>query len=64
MPPKKPLAKPELAAIEQWIADGAWLPVTPLDPLAVTTDHRAGEDWWSLQPIRKPDVPSRETNRG
>lgn len=51
MPPKRPLTAPEIEILRQWIAEGAYLPETPLDPFAITTDRRAGYDWWSLQPL-------------
>src|SRR5260221_11285305 len=28
------------------------------DGFAATTDKRAGLDWWSLQPIHRPEVPA------
>ena len=37
--------------------DGAFYPETPLDPFAFTTEHRAGFDWWSIQPLSKVDPP-------
>jgi hypothetical protein len=51
MPPKKPLADEEIDILETWIRDGAFFPEQPIDPFSVTTDTRAGYDWWSLQPI-------------
>jgi hypothetical protein len=57
MPPKKPLSAEEKETLGAWIAAGAKWGVDPIDPLAVTTAHRAGYDWWSLQPIRRPEVP-------
>ncbi|QDU59022.1 PSD1 and planctomycete cytochrome C domain-containing protein [Aeoliella mucimassa] len=57
MPPDKPLSEDEVTAIKRWIEQGAYYPPQPLDPLARTTDKRAGYDWWSLQPIAKPQVP-------
>ncbi len=59
MPPKYPLDATEVEALRQWIAAGAYYPDTPLDPFAVTTDKRAGYDWWSLQPLHNavpPDI--------
>jgi mono/diheme cytochrome c family protein len=57
MPQKaKPLSKQEIAAIRQWIADGApW----PAD-LALRDKRLAGadDDWWSLRPLVRPAVPS------
>ena len=51
MPPKEPLTAEQIAVIKQWIADGAYFPSEPLDPFSMTTDTRAGLDWWSLQPL-------------
>ncbi|NOY40492.1 MAG: DUF1553 domain-containing protein [Planctomycetes bacterium] len=58
MPPKKPLTTEQIAKIKQWIVDGAYYPAQPLDPFAFTTDQRAGFDWWSIQPLAKPEPPS------
>jgi len=60
MPPKNPLADDEADILEQWIADGAFFPDEPLDPLSLSTARRAGYDWWSLQPLRHIEVPSIE----
>ena len=30
----------------------------PIDPYQVTTSRRAGRDWWSLQPVRRPQPPA------
>ncbi len=57
MPPKKPLAKEEIELLRRWIDGGAMWGTSPIDPFAFTTNARAGYDWWSLQPIRRPDVP-------
>lgn len=56
MPPKKPLAKEEVEALQKWISNGAFFSAAPLDPLAKTTSARAGRDWWSLQPIHCTDA--------
>jgi len=58
MPPKKPLSAAEKAVLKEWIAGGAAWGTDPIDPFAATTTTRAGRDWWSLQPIKRPDVPS------
>jgi len=58
MPPKDPLPAAEIAILRQWIASGAYFPAQPLDPFSLTTKHRAGRDWWSLQPIRKTLPPA------
>ena len=57
MPPKGPLSVEEVDALKRWIADGAFFPDEPLDPLAVTTSRRAGYDWWSLRPLSDTDLP-------
>lgn len=57
MPPKEKLSDQQIAAIEKWIHEGAYFPDEPIDPLAITTDRRAGYEWWSLQPLRKIDPP-------
>ena len=57
MPPKSPLSGEEKAALRDWIADGASWGTDPIDPYQVTTSRRAGRDWWSLQPVRRPEPP-------
>ncbi len=57
MPPKKPLPAEEKALLKRWIEKGAIWQGDPLDLLARTTDRRAGFDWWSLQPVRRPSLP-------
>jgi hypothetical protein len=52
MPPKKPLPESEQQILRNWIAAGAKWNGGPLDPLKLTTDSRAGRDWWSLQPVK------------
>jgi Protein of unknown function (DUF1553)/Protein of unknown function (DUF1549)/Planctomycete cytochrome C len=57
MPPKSPLSTAEKAALRDWIGSGASWGTDPIDPYQVSTSRRAGRDWWSLQPIRRPEVP-------
>ncbi len=57
MPPQKKLTDDQISAIEKWIRDGAYFPAEPINPFAMTTDRRAGYDWWSLRPLAKTDVP-------
>ncbi len=57
MPPKKPLPKEEVELLRRWIDGGAKWGTSPIDPFAFTTTARAGYDWWSLQPVRRPEVP-------
>ncbi len=50
----------EVEILREWIRDGAAWPVDRvLDPYERTTSTRAGWDWWSLQPIRRPALPER-----
>ncbi|HVA47062.1 MAG TPA: DUF1553 domain-containing protein [Pirellulales bacterium] len=62
-PPRKPPATgPKLTAAEKerlkaWISGGAKWGSGPIDLLKLTTDRRAGIDWWSLRPIVAPPVP-------
>src|SRR5581483_10133294 len=43
--------------LRRWIADGAEWGTPEIDPFLVTTERRAGYDWWSLRPVRKPEPP-------
>lgn len=52
MPPKEPLSEQEQAIVRDWIRGGAVWSGGSLDPFRYTTAHRAGYDWWSLQPAR------------
>src|SRR5262249_3747646 len=56
--PKKPLSAAEKTLLKDWIAGGAKWGVDPIDPFAVTTEKKAGRDWWSLQPIKRPSIPN------
>jgi len=60
MPPDDPLDEQQIAAIEAWIRGGGFFSEQPIDPFSVSTETRAGYDWWSLQPLRNvapPDSP-------
>ena len=57
MPPKKPLPKEEIELLKRWIDSGAKWGTSPIDPFAFTSNVRAGYDWWSLQPVKRPAVP-------
>ena len=53
MPKGRPgLSDDEKERLRKWIADGAKWGTPEIDPFSVTTDRRAGYDWWSLQPVR------------
>jgi hypothetical protein len=64
MPPKKqgkaqPLPADERTRLSDWIAAGAaWPEGRTLDAFETTTDTRAGRDWWSFQPVRRPAIPA------
>jgi Protein of unknown function (DUF1549)/Protein of unknown function (DUF1553)/Planctomycete cytochrome C len=59
MPQDRPaLSDAEKERLRRWIADGARWGVAEIDPFLVTTDRRAGYDWWSLQPVRDPALPA------
>lgn len=48
----------DIRTIRQWIAEGAkWPRGRVLSTFDFTTDRRAGKDWWSLSPIRRPAPP-------
>jgi hypothetical protein len=62
-PPEKgkprPLPAEEAAVIERWIAAGAaWPASRVLDLYERTSDVRGGRDFWSLQPVVRPEVPA------
>jgi hypothetical protein len=59
MPPKNPLSPDDIALLRQWIEDGAvWPGTIERKKIVVEEPKRAGPDWWSLQPVRKPSVPT------
>jgi len=57
MPPKKPLSAADKKLLKEWIEAGAKWGSDPIDPFRFTTGTRAGYDWWSLQPVKRPAVP-------
>jgi len=59
MPPQNPLAPEQIAAFKKWIEAGA-----PYDGEPLTSSvQRAGADWWSLQPIKRPASPGVKNNK-
>jgi hypothetical protein len=56
MPPDDPLPESERRLIRDWIADRAVWGTNPIDPFRTTSAQRAGYDWWSLQPLSRPDI--------
>ncbi len=57
MPPESILSDAELASIKAWIKDGTPWQDRTLHLFDITTDQRAGADWWSLQPLKQPTIP-------
>jgi hypothetical protein len=59
MPPKEKLSEAEQATLKRWLETGAkWEGPELVAQQASQTAQRAGKDWWSLQPIRRPVVPT------
>ena len=59
MPPEKPLPAAEREIFNKWFQQGAEWGTNPINVFRFTTDHRAGYDWWALQPLQPvvlPDV--------
>jgi hypothetical protein len=61
MPPKSPLSAEEKKLLRAWLAGGAGWATESIDPSRYSSDQRAGYDWWSLQAVRKPAIPSVKT---
>ncbi|HTU27727.1 MAG TPA: DUF1553 domain-containing protein [Pirellulales bacterium] len=66
MPPEGkglPLSAEEIALVVGWIEAGAdWPAERVLSTFEFTTKDRAGRDWWSLVPPKRPDVPTPATH--
>jgi hypothetical protein len=63
MPPpakgvSRALPDAEQARLRAWVAAGApWPEGRTISAYEVTTDSRAGRDWWALHPIVRPAIP-------
>jgi hypothetical protein len=57
MPPKKPLSDAEQQVLKNWITSGAKWGTDPIDPFKFSSENRAGYDWWSLLPVKRPAIP-------
>ncbi len=57
MPPRKALAPEEIALLRRWVEEGAHWEGGALK-VKIESKNRAGSDWWSLQPIRRPPIPT------
>ena len=64
MPPKHPLSHAQKATLKQWIDEGANWGKRAVDMFSITTDNRAGRDWWSLQPLREVSAPALDSKWG
>ena len=62
MPPKHPLPADEKQLLREWLERGATWGTDPIDPFQYTNDHRAGYDWWALQPIAGSAIPHPATD--
>jgi hypothetical protein len=58
MPPRRPLSVAEVDLLRRWIEAGAPWEGPALQAPRAATPGRAGPDWWSLQPIRRPPLPA------
>lgn len=69
MPPKsrgrsQKLPAGEIDLLRRWIESGAkWPAERTLDLYEATTNVRGGRDWWSLQPVVRPQIPRVTTKR-
>src|SRR6185437_10735128 len=57
MPPRKPLSLAQIDLLRRWIDAGAKWQGPALKPPRTEASH-ADRQWWSLQPIRRPPLPS------
>jgi hypothetical protein len=64
MPPKYPLSNAKKAMLKQWIYEGAKWGDGALDMFSITTESRAGRDWWSLQPLWDVPAPALDSQWG
>ncbi len=60
MPPGKPLSSAEKELIRSWIAVGAVWETSPIDRFGVTSETRAGLDWWAFEPLSQSPLPAVE----
>ncbi|MFZ4470031.1 MAG: DUF1549 domain-containing protein, partial [Pirellula sp.] len=59
MPPKVKLTAREKELLGKWVSQGARLPAEPIDRLGISSDYRAGYDWWSLRELTPSPLPIR-----
>jgi hypothetical protein len=64
MPPEqrgqsRKLPAEEIRILAAWVNDGAsWPDGRTLDLYESTSEVRGGRDWWSLQPVKRPPIPT------
>ena len=65
MPPKHPLSQAQKSTLKRWIDEGANWTAGELDLFSISTETRAGRDWWSLQPLQdiSPPAPTSDWGR-
>jgi hypothetical protein len=61
MPPREPLSDAEADILRRWVDAGATWKGAALSAPVRTSAARAGTDWWSLRPIRRPLPPAINT---
>lgn len=54
---RPPLSSEEKQLLTKWVEQGAGWSTREIEPYHQSNERRAGYDWWSLQPLRKPAVP-------
>lgn len=55
---RPPLVDHERVLLQRWLQAGGRWEGPAIDPLAYSSERRAGYDWWSLQPVRRPTPPA------
>jgi hypothetical protein len=60
MPPenKNPLSASDTELLREWINSGAQWGAEKIDRFRYSSSERGGYDWWSLQPITRPQPPT------
>ncbi len=58
MPPREPLSAGEADLLRRWVDAGAAWKGPALSAPVRAEAGRAGPDWWSLRPVRRPGVPA------
>ena len=56
MPPTEVLSEPEVAVLEEWIADGAEWPATGGSVVAAAQISPEARDFWAFEAVRRPEA--------